>query len=187
MNSFITTERLELCPLDIVHISDEYMGWLNDPEVCRFNGHHYFPYTKDAALKYIEYVVSSKNIIALALHLRGSLTHIGNVSIGDIDFLNRSASLNILLGSKQNWGKGYAVEALNALLMHAFLGLNLNRVYCGTLESNIGMQKVALRLGMQQEGIKRQAVYKNGSYHNMIEYSIIANEYLECTTKESKV
>ncbi len=184
MNSFISTERLELCPLNVAHITDDYIGWLNDPEVCRFNGHRYFPYTKDAAFKYIEYVTNNKNIIALALHLRDSMLHIGNVSIGDIDLLNRSASLNILLGSKQNWGRGYAVEALSALLRHAFLELNLNRVYCGTLEGNIGMQKVAQKLGMKQEGIRRLAVYKNGSFHNMLEYSIIANEYLECLNKE---
>jgi RimJ/RimL family protein N-acetyltransferase len=187
MGSFIVTDRLELCPLDIKHVTDEYIGWLNDKDVCRFNGHHYFPYTKDAAVKYIEHVSGNKNIIALALHLKDKQVHIGNVSIGDIDFLNRSASLNIILGSKENWNKGYAVEALDALLKHAFFELNLNRISCGTLEGNIGMQKVALKLGMAQEGVKRFAIYKNGSYHNMIEYSIIFNEYMERHIEERSI
>ena len=175
---FIATDRLELRPFEEGHITERYVGWLNDPEVCRYNGHHYFPYTKSGAYRYLESTSSDKSIIVLAVHLKETKEHIGNVSIGDIDLLNRSAALNILLGDKNQWGQGYAYEAFAALLEHSFSELNLNRVSCGTLDTNIGMQKVAQKLGMQKEGTKRSAIYKNGSYHSTIEYSIIKEEYM---------
>lgn len=176
--SFIYTERLALRPFERNHLTNTYTSWLNNADVCKLNGHGYFPYSMSKAEDYFAEVSTSVNIIVVAIHLKHTDEHIGNASIGDIDFINSSASLNILIGNSSCWGHGYAFEALNALLRHAFLFLNLNRVSCGTSIHNIGMQKVAKKLGMLQEGIKRAAMYKNGEYHDVIEYSILRCEYL---------
>lgn len=175
--SFIETERLIICPFERHHLTETYVSWLNDKSVCEFNGHRHFPYTMAKAESYLEYISKASALIVVALHQKSDKAHIGNASIGDIDFLNSSATLNILIGEKESWGRGYAFEALSALLRHAFLELNLNRVSCGTSDCNIAMQRVALKLGMKQEGVRRSAMYKNGSYIDMLEYSILKSEY----------
>ena len=59
------------------------------------------------------------------------------------------------------------------LIQHAFNQLNLHRVYCGTLDTNIGMKKLAVKFGMQEEGRRRDAIYKNGEYVDIVEFGIL--------------
>jgi RimJ/RimL family protein N-acetyltransferase len=54
--------------------------------------------------------------------------------------------------------------------------INLHRIYCGTSSENIGMQKLANKLGMIKEGQRKDALFKNGKYLDVIEYGIIVKE-----------
>ena len=45
-------------------------------------------------------------------------------------------------------------EAGKLLINHAFNELNLHKVYCGTSSNNLGMQKLAINLGMVKEGVR---------------------------------
>jgi RimJ/RimL family protein N-acetyltransferase len=60
------------------------------------------------------------------------------------------------------------------MIKHGFKVLNLHRIHCGTASNNQGMQKLAEKLGMQKEGIRRDALFKNGKYFDVVEYGIIA-------------
>ncbi len=40
------------------------------------------------------------------------------------------------------------------------------------------MKKIALKIGMLQEGVRRQAFYKWGKYQDIIEYGILKDEFL---------
>ena len=64
-------------------------------------------------------------------------------------------------------------EAGKMLLTHAFAVLNLHRLYCGTSSENISMQKLAIKLGMNKEGERIDAIFKNGKYYSIYEYGII--------------
>jgi [ribosomal protein S5]-alanine N-acetyltransferase len=39
------------------------------------------------------------------------------------------------------------------------------------------MKKLAARLKMKQEGLRREAVYKNGTYLNVLEFGVLRSEY----------
>jgi ribosomal-protein-alanine N-acetyltransferase len=174
---FLESKRLFFRPLNEDDIHGDYAGWLNDPEVCEGNRHAIFPKTQTALVDYIKKLEKSNSQVVLAFLLRSDSRHIGNVSLQDIDFLNRSADLAILLGAKEFWGNGYGLEVIFEMLKYGFQRLGLRRITCGTLSNNIGMQKIALKIGFQQEGVRREAVYKNGKFHDIIEYGIFADEF----------
>ena len=67
-------------------------------------------------------------------------------------------------------------EAGDLLINHAFQNLNLHRIYCGTSSNNIGMQKLATKLGMKKEGVRKDSIFNDGRYYDIIEYGII-NDY----------
>ena len=90
-----------------------------------------------------------------------------------INWIDRNAEIAFLLGEISFWGKSIMLEAGTLLLDHAFNVLNLHRVYCGTSEVNIGMQKLAEKLGMTIEGRRKEAIFKNGVYSDIIEFGII--------------
>ena len=155
-----------------------YVQWFNDAEACAGNSHHLFPYTVDAAKMYIGGANNAKTMLFLGIICRAGDRHIGNITLDRINSINRTADLAIFIGDKSCWGKGYGKEAGRLICDHGFLALNLNRISCGTFENNIGMRRLAEYLGMIQEGQRRQAVYKEGCYLDVIEYGVLRDEYV---------
>ena len=48
----LTTERLVLQPFTETHLTERYVGWLNDPEVVRFSEHRHRRYDMQEARRY---------------------------------------------------------------------------------------------------------------------------------------
>jgi RimJ/RimL family protein N-acetyltransferase len=64
---------------------------------------------------------------------------------------NRRCELGYALGSAY-WGRGYAFEALEALLGHAFSRLDMNRIEADIDPRNDASARLLARLGFRQEG-----------------------------------
>lgn len=176
---FLEGNSIYLRPLAISDINENYIGWLNDGEVCKYNSHRVFPYNKHRAEEYLKSVSLSKNSLVLAIIVKRGKKHIGNISLQQIDFINRSAEFAILMGDKKYWGKGIAKEASLLILNHGFSELNLHRIYCGTASENIAMQKLAEFLSMSEEGRRKEAQFKNGKFNDIIEYGILEKDFLK--------
>lgn len=97
---------------------------------------------------------------------------IGRVSLENIDYINRTAELKIFILDEFK-SKGYGKSACELIINHGFNQLGLNRIYAGTLETNIGFQKLATSLGFEQEGIRKSAVFKDGNFVDVIEYGLV--------------
>lgn len=157
--------------------SGSYSQWFNDPEVCRWNSHHRFPVSLEGVQRYIAETSVARDRVVFAVVTREGDRHIGNISLQSIDQVNRSAEFAIVFGDKDYWGKGYASEVSHAVVSHGFSELNLHRIYCGTPAGNAGMIKLAAALGMQEEGRSRQAFFKAGEFHDVIQYGVLRDEY----------
>lgn len=175
---FLRGGRLHLRPLRREDAAGPYVEWFNDAVVCAGNGHHDFPYSVQDALAYIRLAAAAKDQLVLAIIRSEDNRHIGNIALKRINFIARSAELAIVIGDRGSWGRGYAREATRLLLNHAFFSLNLNRVYCGTFESNRAMRGLASFLGMKEEGRRRQAAFKRNRFIDAVEYGLLRREYV---------
>ena len=173
--TFLTGPRVRLRALCAADVDGPYLAWFNDGEVSRLNSHHVFPYTRDAALRWVAALPDRRDALVLAIELDGR--HVGNISLQDIDAVGRSAELAIVVGDRTVWGKGIGLEAAQVLVAHGFSALNLHRIGCGTVAANVGMRRIAERLGMTQEGVRREAVWTDGGYHDVIEFGLLAGEF----------
>jgi ribosomal-protein-alanine N-acetyltransferase len=169
---FLNDDRIGLRPLSKADVLGNYGSWLNDSDITTFNSHGRFPMTPDMLNDYVENSYS-KNSIVLAIIFKETEEHIGNISLQNINWIDRNAEIAFLLGEKKYWGKGIMLDAGALLIKHAFDSLNLHRVYCGTSSLNIGMQKLAKKLGMIQEGHRKDALFKNGEFLDIIEFGVI--------------
>lgn len=174
--NFLEGKKIILRPLSIRDVSETYLSWLNDPEVNRYNSHAIFPYTIEQLENYVK-GIDSKSKVILAICDKKSHRHIGNAALQNIDWVARSAEFAVLIGEKQHWKKGIGEETGRLLVNYGFTRLNLRRIHCGTSSENIGMQKLAVRVGMKKEGVRRDAIYKNGRWVNIIEYGILQSEF----------
>jgi [ribosomal protein S5]-alanine N-acetyltransferase len=174
---FLEGGEIYLRPLVAGDADGPYPRWFNDAEVCRSNAHHVFPYRVEDARRYIAYANRGRDRLVLAIVHRADNRHIGNIALESIDYINRVAELAIVIGEKSSWGKGYGKEAARLLCDHGFVVLNLNRISAGTLDDNIGFQRIADYLGMVREGRRRRAVYKLGRYVDVVEYGLLRSEF----------
>lgn len=152
--------------------------WRNDPELIANLG---------APFRYINVNVD-RNWFAAYMNNRGTQVRcaivdaekddiLGLISLVGIDHLNGCAELHIMIGAKENQGRGIGTFAVKEMLHHAFYNLNLHRIELTVIETNERAHRLYEKCGFIKEGTKRKSKYKNGVYVNMDVYSILKEEY----------
>jgi len=174
---FISGDNIYLRGLETTDADGGYVNWFDDATVCQYNGHHMFPKSRDNLIDFIKYSQNTNDSLILAIVEKKTGIHVGNISIQSIDYVARNGEFAIIIGEKTVWGKGYSKEAGKLIVDHAFKNLNLERIYCGTSEKNVPMQKLAVGMGFKEEGRRRNAIFKNGEYLDIIEYGILKEEW----------
>jgi len=162
----------------------EINQWRNDPELISNLG---------APFRYINLKVDEEwfdnYMRSRSRNVRCSIvdendTLLGLISLTGIDQLNQTAELHLMIGRRENRGKGIGTFAVNELLHHAFFNLNLRRIELECLETNTISAGLYKKCGFRKEGEKRKAVFKNGKYIDMHLYAILREEYMELNGNE---
>ena len=120
----LTSERLILKPLNSDFLSQDYVDWLNDKEVNKYlesGGNYNISKLKDYLI-YIE----KNNIYSWAVTLKNG-KHIGNIKIDPINLKHDNAEYGIMMGDKNEWGKGYAKEVSKLVIDYCLKLLNSER------------------------------------------------------------
>lgn len=102
-------------------------------------------------------------------------TLIGTVSLRRY-VRDRRAELGYWLAAP-GWGKGFATEAARAAVDFGFRELGLARVYAQVLAGNRASLAVCAKLGMINEGIKRQHVHQGHRLHDVVLYGLLREEW----------
>ncbi|MHA2366606.1 MAG: GNAT family N-acetyltransferase [Candidatus Hodarchaeales archaeon] len=105
--------------------------------------------------------------------------YLGTVGLHNIDPKNRNAELGITIWNINKQGKGYGTDACLVMLWVAFHILNLNSVYLRYMEINKRGQRAYQKAGFKQSGKLRQAMFTEGSYHDLFFMDILKEEFLE--------
>ncbi|MBX2931703.1 MAG: GNAT family N-acetyltransferase [Chitinophagaceae bacterium] len=138
-----------------------------------------FPYTENDAKFWLDVVKEGwqkKNKFIFTIRLKENNTLIGAVGL-TINSIFNKAELGYWLDEKY-WNKGFATEAVKAIIQFGFTTLNLKRIFSTHFDFNNSSGKVMQKAGMKKEGILYCHTYKNGAYQNHILYAII-NEHIE--------
>ena len=122
--------------------------------------------------------VDNTHDIYLAVCMIENDKMIGYTSINDINFVNRSCDIGgIVIGDKDYRDGNAVVEVYLLLLAYIFDQLNMHRTYAYYLDFH-KMSAACLEATFYQiEGCKRQAIYKDGTYHDMIRAGLMRDEY----------
>lgn len=161
--------------------------WRADEKVTSMLvGRKYFV-SPDYERKWInDAIFSSGNSLKLAVCIKNTHQHIGNVYLDNIDHFNQNAMFSLMVGENSLWGKGIGTEMTMLMLYHAFYEMNLKRVYSYQLIDNIGSIKVHTKCGFQQEGILRKAVFKHGELVDLNIMGILKEDFDEIILSQSE-
>ncbi len=177
--AFMSGSQVYLRPLERTDLNDRYLGWLNDPEVTRYLETGIFPTTPQDLERFYEEVTASRNQIILAIVEAKSGRHIGNVKLGPIHWIHRSATLGILIGEKKSWGKGIGIEATRLMVEYGFNRLNLRRIDLGVFADHESAVRCYEQVGFKTEGRMREALVRDGEYKDRLWMGLLRSEYLE--------
>lgn len=154
------------------------LTWRNDPEVKKNLLSYRLPITKPMEENWIEQAMSgNKDRIVFAIDSVETNKHVGFVELNTIDYFNRNAQLAIVIGDKEEYGKGLGTSTMNLILSYAFNELNLNKVYLQVAEYNQAAQALYAKIGFQEEGRFRKQHFTEGSYHDMIAMGILQEDF----------
>ena len=165
------TERLKFKMFGPEDMTPDYFSWFYDPEVTAHNSHGLFPYSEKQKEDFL-YSIENGDRIVWAVYTHNNI-HIGNVDLTSFSWINRSCELAIVIGNKFYWGEGYGYEMCQVAIDHAFDKLNMNRVWTGTSQTNLGMIKLAEKCGMSFEGKFREGKFLNGMFVDIVMYSLL--------------
>ena len=173
--SGIMGERIRLVPLDVDLHLENYVRWLNDPEVTRWLA-QYLPLTRLAERAFFERMASPKDDITWAVHDEND-RHIGGTGLHGINWHHRSAVSGIVLGEKDVWGKGYGSEVMRVRTKWAFEELGLHRIESECFVENIGSATCLARAGYRQIGVARKSRWRRGAWHDAYLWEILDEDY----------
>ena len=165
-NACLRGNGIILVPFCRKYISNDYIGWLNDPEVCRYNRHGNARYTRAKAIAYLTSIQEDPNKVVFAILDKKTRAYLGNIGLY-VERSDRSAEIAILLGAKKCWGRGIGTEAVRLVSQYAFGKLRLHRLCMGMMAENQGMVRIACKLGFRREGVLKDAMIKNGCFKDV--------------------
>lgn len=150
--------------------------WINDRNLVIYNT-NYRPIHEINQKKWFNEITQRNDISIFGIRLKKTKELIGTCQLCSIDFVNNTSELRIRIGNEKLCGKGYGTEAVGLLLRHAFLDLNMNKVYLYVFNTNERAVKSYLKCGFIKEGLMRKAAFNNGQYIDIIFMGILKEEY----------
>ncbi|GHO77196.1 N-acetyltransferase [Ktedonobacter sp. SOSP1-85] len=177
MNTFLAGEKVVLRSLELEDL-DMFWTWFADREVVRYSmGTWLFPWSKKETEQWLQQTLQDKDTLTLGVVKKDGSQLIGYAGIASISRINHSGEYYIFLGEKSSWGQGYGTEATQLIVHYGIASLNLHRIMLTVSSLNTGGIKAYTRAGFQQEGILRDACYRDGAYHDKIVMSILRPEW----------
>lgn len=171
----VSSSNYRLRLLEPTDAGDEYLSWLNDPEVTKYLEVRHYPQTIESLQSF---VAGHDNVNSF---LFGIFTlehrHVGNYSLR-IDRPNSLGTLGVMIGDRQHWGRNIVQETRAALLNHCFDSLRLHKV-CGACHAtNLPAVYNYRRQGWSSEGVRREhALGWDGRRVDVVMFGMLAEDW----------
>ena len=153
-------------------------SWRNDYELIEQLGAPFRYINLEVHQKWFDFYMSNRgNQVRCAIVEDNKDDILGLVSLVSVNQMNQSAELHIMIGDKENQGKGIGSFAVKEMLNHAFYNMNLNRVELTVIENNKRAIHLYEKNGFVYEGRKRKARYKGGKFMDMLMYAVLRDDF----------
>lgn len=173
MNEHTYLRALEVSDLEKCH------KWHNDKSLYDTLVGPFRFVSKQAEHEWLNQKIAfSFNEVNLAICIKESDRHIGNIYLREINWIYRRAQLEIFIGDSEERSKGYGESAIRQLLSHAFFDLGLEKVHLRVLADNCTAIHVYEKCGFVVEGRLKNHVFKNGLWKDLIVMGNCFNDHV---------
>lgn len=170
-------ERVILRPL-VATDADDLWRDLHDPEANRLTGTH-ATFTRERIDEWCATRAAQTDRLDLAVIERATGAWAGEVAVNDVDDDNRSCGFRIALSAAAR-NRGLGTEATRLTVRHVFDTIDdpaIHRISLEVFAFNPRAQAVYERVGFRREGVLRDALWWDGSFHDTIVMSILRSDH----------
>jgi RimJ/RimL family protein N-acetyltransferase len=135
--------------------------WINERELVVLNA-PFQPITWDEHRRWFERIRTAPDVEIFGIRRRVDDDLVGSCQLNQIDAGRRRCSLQIRIGKRDAWGKGYGTEAVRLLVEHAFEELELQRVELEVFAHNERAIRTYRKVGFREQGVRKAAAIIDG-------------------------
>ncbi len=103
---------------------------------------------------------------------------VGSISLKPPNEVDGVVEIGYMIAPEQ-WGNGYATDAVRTICGYAFDERRLNKVRANCYATNPGSQRVLEKAGFTQEGRFRQEGFVEGEFVDVLRFGLLAEEWRE--------
>lgn len=156
------------------HDRERLRDWRNLPDVSRYMFTDHIISAEEHA-RWFERMLVDPTVRYWVIEVDGA--EVGVACLTSIDPKHRRCSWGFYIAAAEARGRATGRFAGYTLLRHAFEDLGLNRVACEALEWNERALAMYRALGFRDEGRLRQHVLKAGRLCDVVQLSMLAQEW----------
>ena len=172
------TDRLYLRPFKYSDDNDMLKYWISDPEIQLPLSEPIYS-TKEEVKELLDKYIESyqkADYYRWAVVKKESLECIGQVAIFLVNEKNHWCEIEYCIGS-QFHRKGFAYEAINAIMDFAFAEVNFHKMQVCHKDYNVASKAIIRKCGFEYEGALRDYFYMDGKYVTRCFYSMLKSEW----------
>ena len=170
----IVGNKVYLSPMN----SDDYLKyteWLNDYDIAKGVNQYVNMVSIAGEKEWLEKAVDEKYNFAIVCMEDDEL--IGNISLMNVSYIDKTAELGIFIGNKEKHSCGYGSEAIMLLLNYAFNHINLNNIMLKVYSFNTGAIKAYEKCGFKTYGVLKESHYFDGEYVDEVLMYILKKDF----------
>lgn len=163
----IQLRALEPSDLEVLYL------WENDPEVWRVSG-TLSPISRERLARFIEeqsYDIYATRQMRLIIEVEGMM--VGSIDIFDFDPQHRRFGIGILIYEESDRRKGYAKEAIEAIVEYGRNTLNLKQIWATIAADNIASIALFESCGFSKCAHRKEWINRGGEFIDELEYQLI--------------
>ncbi|MFE0020098.1 GNAT family N-acetyltransferase [Amycolatopsis sp. NPDC059021] len=151
--------------------------WNSDPDIGRWMVNSHPLSLAQFRKRCEERKENSYDNVVLGIETLAEGKFIGIIDLRDAEPEIGNADLDLYIGEKDHWGKGYATDAMRVMCAYGFNSMRLHLISLRVVAENEAARHVYRKVGFHEDGRHREAFRgDDGKRYDMILMSLINGE-----------
>jgi RimJ/RimL family protein N-acetyltransferase len=146
-------DGVALRPLGIEDVSQEYVDWLNDPDVVAFTEQRGRQHSLKSVHDYVCATLQAPD--AMIWRIICNDRHVGNIRLSEINKTHARAACALMIGVASARNRGVGRSAIDLIARHALGALQLHKLTAGIYATNPASRRAFERAGFRLEATLR--------------------------------
>lgn len=172
-------DRLGIRSLLPEDVGQSYVRWLNDSETVMYTEARHETHTIESLRTHVESSGRKDNEYLMGIFEKVGGRHVGNIKLGPVNPRYLCGSIGMIIGEKDCWRRGYAIEAISLVVRCAFELLELHKLTAGVIQGNEASLRAFQRNHFIIEGVRRKHNFCAGAWRDETLLGLLADEWFD--------